>query len=411
MPSEDMEKLRILESRRNYEAADVWLRNFNEATWEELRTFVTSYCPPDNEMMDLFQKMRRWEAEGVARPIDVPKESTPSGFLEDELRFVSARFRSARLDNLSFVGSTIPPLSYTEALSWRTISPDYFLAPFRDRKVSGGFLTVTGPPRSGKTGIACKIDEYWLDAFPGTEVLTNVPLERPVDGVRPVTNERLLFAGIADALIEGRRWNWTFDEPTLSKYGRGDAATSKAKNIDRFARVIPKYGGSFIYIEQREKGVPTVIEDFAQSRIWCSQPGQVMADLPWKKMPIRSVPKPKRIRYRTGQAGYFEIDPAFDWDGLFRALRFDPILDIVEVDDTKLTGQRILKFLQKVDAPKASKAERPERTCRLCGIPWRPQTDKPKHCPNCHGADPLGVWQAERQEKAMAEAGVGPLAD
>lgn len=394
MPSEELEKFRIIESRKNYEGADQWLRNFKEATWDEVRTFVRFYLPPGDEMLQLFAQIREWEAEGK-KPVEVV---APSGVkLEDDLSVGMAQFRGS-LDYLSLVGSTIRPLGYTETLSWGILSRNYFLAPFTEKGKSGGFLTITGLPRMGKSGIFCLYAEMWMDEWLESEVLTNVPLERStvenVPRVRPITEPIGLLRGIAGALKAKRRWLWGYDEPSLSGYYRPDAPTGRAKNLDRFARIIPKLGGSFVYIEQREEGVPTTISDFAEHHIYCTNPGAVFVDLPGKRGPVIHVPKPKRMAYRTGEAGYFDIPKDFPWDDLFRALRFDPLSNTIEEADAMTQGDRIGRFLDKLEGWKP-KPERPAVSCRYCGESWIPKSDEPPaRCPRCDKRNPILTTEA-----------------
>jgi hypothetical protein len=396
VPSEEIEKFRIIESRKNYEDADQWLRNFKEATWDECRTLLTFYCPPGEEMLRMLSMFREWEKEGK-QPHQV--QETPSGNLEDDLRVALAQFRGS-LDYLSLVGSTIRPGGYTQSLSWGILSRDYFLAPFNEKGASGGFLTITGRPRMGKSGIACLYGEMWIDEYPGSEVLTNVPLQRNTDHVRPVTDILGLLNGIADALNAKRRWQWQYDEPSLSGWMKSDALTGRAKNLERFARIIPKLGGSFIYIEQREEGVPTTIQDFSQSHIYCTNPGAIFADLPGKRGPIIHVPKPRRIAYRTGEAGYFSVPADFAWDELFRTLRFDPFTNTIEAADEITQGTRIQRFLSRTEEAKP-KQDRPNVTCRFCGESWMPRSDEPpERCPRCRKVDPLGIRQAETPPEA-----------
>jgi hypothetical protein len=390
MPSDEIEKFRIIESRKNYEAADVWLRNFKMATWDEVRTFIRSYLPPGDEMLALLQDARHWEGKGM-EPWQVTE--THSGHLEDDLSLGMANFRST-LDSLSLVGSTIRPTGYTESLSWNILSPDFFLEPFTEGHTSGGFLTITGRPRMGKSGIACLYAQMWLQKFPGTEMLTNIPLEKSVEGVRPVTDVFALLQAVGDALIAKRRWAWTYDEPSLSGWMRSDAQSGRSKNLERFARIIPKLGGSFLYIEQRLEGVPTTISDFSQSHIHCTNPGSVFADLPGKRGPINHVPRPRLITYRTGEAGFFEIPADFPWNDLFMALKFDPKTNTMESTDQGSQGERIQKFLASLEAD----TDRPafDATCVKCGHAWKRRSkEPPRQCPACRTYDPLGLKATE----------------
>src|SRR3989337_980653 len=223
MSTEDMEKYRILESDKRYRAADRWLDNFSAASWSEVRTFIRSYVPPD-KVKELLEMAR--EAE-IAR-------STPIKVmgLEDRLSEELAWGRALR-DNLSIVGSTIPPGDYeTQTMPWSYIKENVFLAPF---KGDGG--------------------------------------DRSVSAMSD------LLRGIAAALADDRKWLWVLDEAGLV-WLRAEAMTIRARGLEKFARIVPQLGGSFIYIEQRIEGVPTVITDFAESHVFCTSPGYVTVDLP-----------------------------------------------------------------------------------------------------------------------------------
>lgn len=354
--------MRVIEAKNVYRPTirDWLLGNFGSATWDQVRQFIWSFVSPEENFMGaLLRDVGRWEAEGLSPD----KAMVGTDTLRDYLLVASATY-CERMDNLTWIGSRVPPEDTTGTVVWSWMGPDFYLSPFIEDKITGGFLTVHGPPRMGKTGLGCLYGELWLERFPGTEVLTNIPLMKAVDRVRMAVDMPSLAFGVAQALIAQRRWLWVWDEPTLSKYGRGDATTNAARNVDRFARIIPKLGGSLVFIEHRVEGTPTIISDFAQSKIVCTHPGFILVDLPGKHMSIRSVPKPREIQYRTGEAGYFELEDGFDWTGFFRALRFHPEIMLMEDAPPSEQGQRILAFLE------AEKHKPPKRG------PGRPRKDE-----------------------------------
>ena len=336
---------------RIMEAEDVYrpsingiIDDFEGYTWNMVRKFIWSFTPPTDAQLALLGDVDQWEKEGK-NPSEVIVHGKVS--LKNELLYSSAKYIS-QSDNLTWIASRCPPEDTSKTFPWTKISPaGGYLTPFTAEKVTGGFLTLHGKPRMGKTGIGCLYGEMWLEEFtPPSEVLSNIPLLHPVPRVVASTDMPSLGTGIAHALIAGVRWLWIWDEPTLSRYGKGDAATGAAKNLDRFARIIPKLGGSLIYIEHRIEGTPTVISDFAQSHITCVRPKFVLVDLPGLRVSLRDVPKPKLIEYRTGQPGYFELEDEFNWAGFFHALRFHPEDMTLEDDDASAQGERILTFLE-----------------------------------------------------------------
>lgn len=389
MSSEDMEKFRLIEAKKVYRPAirDWLIGNFKSASWDQVRIFLSTFAPADDPrdtLSKLLRDCRRWEAEGK-QPWQI-KDEERGYFLQDDLLVALARGRG-QLDHLSQIGSFVPPEDETETISWSTLSPLFLLSPFNAEKVSGGFLTVTGRPRVGKTGVGCDYAELWHDAYPDTEVLNNFPLERSVSWMRPATDLISLFQGISDALVAERRWLWGFDEPSLSGWMKMDAQSNRAKNLDRFARIVPKLQGSLLYIEQRIEGVPTVLQDFAQSHIACTSPGNIIADLPGQKISIRAVPKPRVAAYRTGEAGYFDLQEDFDWQGLFKALRYQPELLVIEAAKPATQGERIKAFLKQYVDSKPNL--RTNVTCRFCAHTWQPKTDEPPaRCPKCMHRNP-----------------------
>ena len=399
MPSEEIEKFRIIETKKTYRPTirDWLIGGFKQATWDQVRIFAFSFLTPGDELQTALKSYREWEEAGL-QPWEVT--NTPSGPLQDDLLLGAAQYRTY-LDHLSWVGSIVPPMDETETIAWDNLSNHYLLSPFRDDKVSGGFVTITGKPRMGKTGICCDLDEIWMVEYPETEILSNVPLEKAVPGVVPTSTTTALMHGVARALKAGRRWRWDFDEPSLSGWFKPDAQTSKAKNLERFARIVPKLGGSLVYIEQRQEGVPTILQDFSKNHIIATNPGSAIFDYARERVSVRSIPKPKRVKYISGETGYFDLEDAFDWDGLFRALRYNPELLMIEDAEPSTQGERIEHFLSKLDE-KVAKEYAPVR-CRFCGESWVPKSGgPPARCPRCDKRDPTGALKETQAEKPVS---------
>jgi len=293
----------------------------------------------------------------------------------------------ALLDPLSFIGSKIPPGDTSDSDVWSDRSMDYYLRPFIEDGKSGGFLTITGLPRTGKTGIGALYGEMAVEAWPGTEVLSNIPLEKSISWVRTAIDMPLLLEGVADALLAERRWTWIYDEPSLSGYSRAQGTSRRSVGLDRWARIIPKLGGSLIYLEQREEGVPTTISDFAQSHVYTISKGVAVMDLSGRRTRVRGIPKPSIYKYRTGEAGHFEVPNNFPFDDLFRALKFDP-LSLTPREDVRYTtqGERLKEFVRKL----TPKIEPGSVTCVYCSYSWMPRGGPPERCPNCMKRHPLG---------------------
>lgn len=332
MPStvDDIEKLRILTAENRFREGLRWLSDFERVDWNEVRDFVSSYVlpgpEPDYPEYRAFMLIAK-EGERIhKKPFEYPD-------LADQLRFEMSRKFSA-LDSLSVLGAIVTPNDQGNAMPWSMLSPNYFLLPFENE---GGFLTITGKPRTGKTCIACLIAEYWGTKYPGAEVLTNIPLKHECPGIRQVSTMTELLYGIADALEMERRWLWEFDEAGLA-WLKTDAIKTGPRGLDKFSRIVPKLGGSLIVIEQRIEGISTTISDFTMSHIYCERPGFALADLPSHKTAIRAIPKPKVFLYRPGETGYFEVD--INMDKFLEAFKF------VADAGAKTQAERIRDFLK-----------------------------------------------------------------
>jgi len=320
--SDDMDKYRVLASESRYRSALRFLADFKSATWPDVRDFVSSFVLPGDQFRAFLITSTRYENDGV-RPADIPT-------LADELRFELAR-KFIALDPLSILGASVPPRDERATVAWAILNPTYFLSPFAG---DGGYLTITGKPRTGKTGIGCLYAEMFLAVNPGAEVLTNIPLLKPVNGIRTITGMVELLDGVAAALDAERKWLWALDEAGLV-WLKTDVMTSRARGLEKFARIVPKLQGSFIYIEQRIEGVPTVISDFAQSHVACQRPGFAFFELA-DYMTVRSIPLPRVVKYRSGETGYFEVD-----------LDVDKLLAAMPERGHKSQAERIRSYLEK----------------------------------------------------------------
>lgn len=313
--TEDLQKFKILASETRVRAAYRWLSDWDRAMWSEVRDFVTSFVLPGDEFRILLNTAKMEERAG-RQPRDVAD-------LADSLRLELAR-KWCSLDALSIVGASVPPGDEGDSFPWTMLAPSYFLAPFQP---DGGYLTITGVPRTGKTGIACLYGEMWSDANPGCELLTNIPLDGKIpfkagvpNPIRSVSAMSNLMEGVADALEAERRWLWELDEGGLV-WLKAQANRTSSVGLEKFARIVPKLGGSLLYIEQRIEGVPSTLQDFAQSHVYCERPGFAQMDLPARRTSLRAIPKPKRFRYKTGETGFFEVD--VDVEKMIARLRLD----------------------------------------------------------------------------------------
>lgn len=360
MSEEKMEKFRILASRENSEAGLEWLQSLRGrgVTWSELRDFVSSYVWPRdlpdtqieyNAYMAFLHRADEMEKAGL-QPWDDPQ-------MENMLRHAKS-IKDSLADGLSQVGVVVPP-GGGKTIPWAMLSSAFFLSPLEENgPESGGFLTITGPPRKGKTGQACLLLEHWHKEHPEAMVFANIRSQSPPKWVRYVDRMSDLLRGIADAMESDVRFVWVFDDAGLY-WIKSRPTETRAIGLERLARVVPKWKGSFVYIEQRIEGVPSTIQDFSTSHILVDQIGFGLYDYPTHRVVVRSIPKSKEFLYETGAGAYFSMDIDMDkfWatmperGGKSQAQRMRAFLDKAETQKKQLHDAATGKFLPKLPVP------------------------------------------------------------
>ena len=361
MTEDKMDKYRILASEENSTAGLDWLdmlHSGTSVTWREVRRFISCYvysgpvCPttgaPYNQAAVLLVKVKEAEKSNP------PKQPWDVDDLEDTLRICKMQKEDWTYDGLSRIGATKAFGQATSSKPWAMLSRQYFLSPLiGEGEMRGGYLTVCGIPGKGKSNVTSLIGEMWHEMFPGTEVLANVPVTERPPWLRSAESMEEILAGVADALEAERRWLWILDDAGLA-WLRARATTSEAIGLERFIRIVSKYAGSFIFVEQRSEGVPSVIQDFAQDHILIDQVGFALCDYRMAKQPVRNIPKPRVMRYITGETAYFRCKD-FPFDRLFSALP--------EQGQGKTIAARIRAFLEK--ERKRKEQPRDERTGQM----------------------------------------------
>ena len=390
MTSDDMEKYRILHSQKADETANkvLWQVFDPSPDHQIVREWITSYGMPDGSMAGLLKILRDAETKKTP-PREIPVDDDGLAFLDRLM--ISKRQAWANMDDLSEGGSKTAPTGHGGgSLSFRTVAGrpgEMFLDALETTKESGGYLGIHGGPRMGKTGMALSIGRFAVNAYPGTEFVTNAPVpDGRAKGIVYVETIMDLFRRIADAREVGRRWWWGLEEASLGGLVRSRGSSGFVIDFQRFVRIVPKLGGSLIVDEHREEDVPSVLAAFIQSRVTCVRPGFILVNLPGYRGAIHGVPKPD-VEYESGQPAPFQIPEEWDWDGLFHALRYDPSSLRLEEDSGPILARRIRAFLDEMEAEPAPK--RPLVTCRFCGYAWEPRSAVPDQCPSCRRAHPL----------------------
>lgn len=288
---EQMERIRLLRSSEIARDFDKLIGT--ELTYEDLRTIVTGAVFDESERL-YFLRVIDW-AEERKQPLMAIRG------LKDALRN-SFRRSMLLMDDTSLLGSIyIDRTGGVGSKEWRLLNTSLLAMNLRP---AGQFVRIVGLPRTGKTNVGCLLAEEWVKQ--GGMVITNIRLRDTVPYIIPVETVSGMLEAVADAWDMGLDWVFEYDEAGLT-YIRARAMSGGNISMDRLARVVGKFGGRMVVIEQRESSIPTIIEEFSQQRYSCERIGSVSIDLQGPEVYLRE-------RYhgvpRSG-LDYVSEDPAF----------------------------------------------------------------------------------------------------
>lgn len=275
-------------------------RRWRTVTWEELDNIITVGVWDPAQQTAMFNEAHNAKASGSAMPYLMP------GFLTRLRVAVSASFHIAdKVGGVSGVGSMVFD-EQAKMRSWKIYNPRILTANFRE----GNFGRFAGLPRKGKTNNACVWMEQW--AADGNIAFSNIlpDPDAPVDPRYQYVRDAMALFLAVSTLPEGVLWTFVHDEGGLM-YSKADAATRRAKDLDKFARVIGKLHGNYIIIDQRPESVPTIIQDFATSLFYCEQPGVMDIELRGPNLAfrdrVRDFPK-TTLPMQTYDIAFFNIN-------------------------------------------------------------------------------------------------------
>lgn len=232
--------------------------------------------------------------------------------------------------------------------TWEDFNPRLVVRNFGE----GGFGRISGRPGTGKTNLACVIMEQWVKAAPGINLaFSNIRQTKPTPGIHYVRDARDLFTQISN-LTGIERWLFILDEGGLV-WAKMDVSTRRAKDLEKFCRVVRKMHGNLIIVDQRDDAIPTTIQQWSTSIFYCHEPGIVTVDL--KKpheflMKIRKMPRTE-LPFDTYDIGYFAINIS--------------IPDILEsMSGEEDPGEMIKIMLEAKDETGDGKEDRPRRATK-----------------------------------------------
>lgn len=194
---------------------------------------------------------------------------------------------------------------YNNVPVWDFYNPNILIRNFSE----GGFGRISGRPGTGKTNLACVILEEWVKAAPGLNMgFTNIRQTKETPRIHFVSNAKELFLAIS-RLEPAERWLFVLDEGGLV-WAKQDVSTRRAKDLEKFCRVIRKMHGNMILVDQRDEAIPTTIQQWSTSIFFCWEPGLLTIDLRAPvgfQAKVRGFPK-TGLPFDTYDIGYFAIN-------------------------------------------------------------------------------------------------------
>jgi len=236
-------------------------------TWEDLKQLIT-VCMPDHVRASWwFDEIRKYRGGG--------ENLSPSTFpdmeiLQDEV-LVAVCERVNYTDPLTVIAA----MNYNSQtyFDFNDYHSKVFIKPFL--KHNGILVQCTGLMGSGKTDFALRISEMLLDN--GFIVITNIRCSEAtkivkgdiipgtIDNLYMVTRMTDLLLQLINMRRDGENVVIVFDETSIF-YNRQSANTRENIAIGVFLRLIRKFAGSCIFIEQLERGLATIADSLTVSR-------------------------------------------------------------------------------------------------------------------------------------------------
>ncbi len=249
---------------RMTEALDL-IHDLDGWSWQNLEDFITVGVREPQDQRALFTMI-----SDARNPIpgEIPAHKPAEvRNIDAELRMaVTHSFNAVDHLGLSALGSMVFRPS-TTIRSWNIYNPTILIANFEE----GNFGRISGVPGSGKTNVGCHMILQWVQSNNNHIAFTNIKPKGAQQYVNPhiiyVRDAKEFFLGIS-RLLPDERWIMFLDEGGLI-YGRPDAATRRAKDLDKLMRIVRHLHGSFVIIEQRQESVPLILQEFSTTNLYC----------------------------------------------------------------------------------------------------------------------------------------------
>lgn len=251
------------------------------------------------------------EKEFILQQMEMGKDVlNDSGFRQEFKISTMKQFRmliySDLYDTLSRLGN-LDPFVKMPGITDRfdDKSPEFFLRQFKE----WGFGVITGRPNAGKSNFACTLIEMGLGM--GFKIATNIKIDNAPENVFFTTSFTKLLLHCVTNFLNGHRTLIFMDE-VPQFFTRKRSTSDKYLSFEKILFLLRKMGGNLISIVQRPADVPSVLQDFSQTRFQKIEKSVVMIEKEMrpgfmKIYVLNNVPGTK-LEYQTYHSASFQID-------------------------------------------------------------------------------------------------------
>lgn len=213
-----------------------------------------------------------------------------------------------KMDVLSLLGG----LNYTNEkkyIPWLTFNTSVLTLGVEK---GGKFILISGNMGSGKTHLASLL-AYDIVENKQLKILSNINFLDNDKIIKVYTTSELLMEGLKCS-IGGIKWVAVLDESGVWQHTQ-DHGTKKNIEWDKLYRLVRKFDGSMIFIDQRSLGFTRTIKEFASVHLQKYSKNTVKIDLMDIKLKgqyyLRSVPDTP-FKFDTNDIAYFRHDINMD---------------------------------------------------------------------------------------------------
>jgi len=329
----DTEKVDMIKMKQ-LEAKSLASKVYNELGRDDLDVddFITllGVCPPSKKIDQEYATLLTYRYEG--RDLKDPKDSA------EKLRLTALIYTGFKefmfnLDALSLIAGMNFDTDQ-RFINYNIFNQDAFTYKVED---GGKFILISGNLGTGKTHLASLLGDNSINSKK-LHVLTNINFLEELQMIKKIyCTSDLLIEGLK-LYLQGKRWVAILDESGVWQH-KQDHATRKNIEWDKLYRLIRKFGGSMIFIDQKRTGFTGTLKEFATVHLHKYKKSSMKVDIidPSLKAHhyIRGIPDTP-LKFDTNDIAFFVHDIELK----------DVLEQATAIKGSKKQMQSIVKYLE-----------------------------------------------------------------